>query len=131
VVILLKFKEIIEKVKSAYRWTVAKVRAAYAYVVEHRPEIEAAAEQVITKARELGLTVHRGLVNAFYRGQLVAYYTDDACLCGGAGVVQAFRHSLDVVQGMTNGEVAHAIYVIRQDLQDKCAFQAEPVALAA
>jgi len=131
VVILLKFKEIIEKVKSAYRWTVAKVRAAYAYVVERRPVIEAAAAQVVTKVREVALTVHRGLVNAFYRGQLAAYTMDDACLCGGAGVVQAFRHSLTVVRRMTNAEVAHAIHVIRQGLKVECVLQADPVALAA
>ncbi|MFA4901318.1 MAG: hypothetical protein WC600_01095 [Desulfobaccales bacterium] len=115
----------IAKVQSAVMWVGSKIKAAFTYVVEHKAEIKEAAEKVIAKVREMALSIHRGLMAAFYRSQLTAYYMDDACLCGGANLATAFRHALNVVKGMSNAEVAYVIYVVRQNLQVESAPQAE------
>ncbi len=126
----MKFKEIIEKVQSVVAWTVSKIKAAYTYLGEHKAEIKEIAEKVIAKVRELALSISRQLVSAFQRGQAVAYYADDACLCGKATLVQTFQHAYSIVKGMTAAEIAYLVFMVSQDMKVENA-QSLEVALVA
>jgi hypothetical protein len=97
--------KLLNKIMSILAWPFKKVIQGAVYVREYRAEIQAKAEVVVAKVREVALTAHRWLVAKAYRLNLTYNYTMTS-LGGEKTILEALAEAKSQVRKLSDAFIA-------------------------
>ena len=96
-------------IKDAWSWLMKKAKSALAWFRENRPVLEEKAREIIRKAYEAFMGLHRRAFAAFNRGRVIAILTVAYRQGGNLAYRPAFEQAKADVQAMSEAEVAYCV----------------------